>query len=60
MLINIIMRKNFGFDFTLSKAKKKEKSRTPITGEAVGKKRCVETLLKKRRIVPSAHVKKYT
>lgn len=54
------MRKNFGFDFTLSKAKKKEKSRTPITGEAVGKKRCVETLLKKRRIVPSAHVKKYT
>lgn len=41
MLINIIIRKHFGFVVTLSKAKKKEKSIPPIAAEEAGEKICL-------------------
>lgn len=41
MLINVIMRKNFGLVFMLSKTKKKKKICNTIAGEAVGKRVCL-------------------
>lgn len=38
MLINVIMRKMFGFVLILSKVKKKKLSVIPIAGEGVGQR----------------------